>query len=75
MCIRDSPDVGAPIDKLPTCSVPGIEVPGLYAKGLAVAIYIFIYKYTDKKKRRYRRTSQFSPSRKYNVSFWIGLIT
>ena len=28
------PDVGVPIDKLPTCSVPGIGNPKLYAKGL-----------------------------------------
>ena len=45
-----NPEVGDPIDKLPTCSVPGIGVPGLYAKGLANAIYIFIYKYTGIKK-------------------------
>jgi hypothetical protein len=33
-----NPDVGAPIDNSPTCSVPGIVVPKLYAKGLANAM-------------------------------------
>ena len=33
-----NPDNGEPMDKSPSCSVPGIVDPVLYAKGLAVAI-------------------------------------
>jgi hypothetical protein len=37
--LASNPEVGKPIAKSPTCSVPGIGVNvGLYAKGLVVAI-------------------------------------
>jgi len=37
-----NPDVGAPIDRSPICSVPGIDEPELYAKGLAIAIFFYL---------------------------------
>jgi hypothetical protein len=41
-----NPDKGAPIDKSPICSVPGIGDPVLYAKGLVVATSLTINTYT-----------------------------
>ena len=55
--------VGTPIDKLPSCSVPGIVVPKLYAKGLATAMICFINKYKKIKKGRHRRVSPNVPVR------------
>ena len=38
------PEVGVPIDKFPTCCVPGIDSPRLYAKDVVVDIFVFNYK-------------------------------
>ena len=38
-----NPEVGVPTAKLPTCVVPEIGAPVLYANGLDVAIIIFFW--------------------------------